>query len=56
VERSGLGSPRKGEMPIYQNAGPVGVVVAGQFSNAFLNFFSLNLVYKFGAENSSPGR
>jgi hypothetical protein len=39
-----------GEMPVYQNAGPVRGTVAGQFPNTFINFFSLNLTYKFGIE------
>jgi len=39
-----------GEMPVYQNAGPVRGTVAGQFTNSFINFFSLNLTYKFGIE------
>jgi long-chain fatty acid transport protein len=39
-----------GEMPVYQNAGPVRGTVAGQFTNTFINFFSLNLTYKFGID------
>ena len=37
-----------GEMPVYQAGGPVLGTVAGQFTNAFYNFFTLNATYKFG--------
>ena len=37
-----------GEMPVYQSGGPVLGTVAGQFTNAFINFFTLNMIYKFG--------
>jgi len=37
-----------GEMSVYQSANPVLGTVAGQFTNAFINFFSLNMVYRFG--------
>ena len=40
----------QGELPIYQSAGPVRGTVAGQFTNAFINFFSLNMIYKFGID------
>ncbi|HVA39123.1 MAG TPA: hypothetical protein VNF49_00545 [Candidatus Binataceae bacterium] len=40
----------QGELPVYQNAGPVLGTVAGQFTNTFINFFSLNLIYKFGID------
>lgn len=40
----------QGELPIHQNAGPVRGTVAGQFTNTFINFFSLNMIYKFGVE------
>jgi long-chain fatty acid transport protein len=36
-----------GEMPVYQNGGPVLGTVSGQFTNTFIDFFSLNLTYKF---------
>lgn len=36
-----------GEMPVYQSAGPVLGTVAGQFTNTFINFFSLNMAYRF---------
>ena len=39
-----------GEMPVYQNGGPVLGTVAGQFTNTFINFFTLNMIYKFGIE------
>ncbi len=32
------------ELPIYQSAGPVRGAVAGQFTNTFVNFFSLNVI------------
>jgi long-chain fatty acid transport protein len=38
-----------GEMPIHQSGGPVLGTVAGQFTGAYINFFSLNMIYKFGA-------
>jgi long-chain fatty acid transport protein len=37
-----------GEMSVHQSESPVLGTVAGQFTNAFLNFFSLNMVYRFG--------
>jgi len=37
-----------GEMPVYQAGGPVLGTVAGQFTNTFINFFTLNVTYKFG--------
>ena len=37
-----------GEMPVYQAGGPVLGTVAGQFTNTFMNFFTLNATYKFG--------
>jgi len=40
----------QGELPIYQNAGPVRGTVAGQYTNTFFNFFSLNMIYKFGID------
>ena len=40
----------QGELPIYQNEGPVRGTVAGQYTNTFFNFFSLNMIYKFGIE------
>lgn len=40
----------QGEMPLYQSAGPVRGTVAGQFTNTFVNFFSLNMTYKFGID------
>ena len=40
----------QGEMPVYQNAGPVRGMVAGQFTNTFINFFSLNMIYRFGID------
>ena len=39
-----------GEMPVYQNGGPVLGTVAGQFTNAFINFFTLNMIYRFGID------
>jgi long-chain fatty acid transport protein len=39
-----------GEMPVYQNGGPVLGTVAGQFTNTFVNFFTLNMIYKFGID------
>jgi long-chain fatty acid transport protein len=36
-----------GEMPVYQSAGPALGTVAGQFTGTFINFFSLNMIYKF---------
>jgi len=38
----------QGELPVYQSAGPLRGTVAGQFTDTFINFFSLNLIYKFG--------
>ncbi|HUY19446.1 MAG TPA: outer membrane protein transport protein [Candidatus Binataceae bacterium] len=40
----------QGELPVSQNSGPVLGTVAGQFTNTFINFFSLNLIYKFGTD------
>lgn len=40
----------QGEMPVYQAGGPVIGTVAGQFTNTFFNFFSLNMIYKFGID------
>jgi long-chain fatty acid transport protein len=40
----------QGEMPVYQNGGPVLGTVAGHFTNTFINFFSLNMAYKFGID------
>lgn len=37
----------KGELPVYQSARPVLGTVAGEFTNTFVNFFSLNLIYTF---------
>ena len=37
-----------GEMPVYQAGGPVLGTVAGQFTNTFMNFFTLNATYQFG--------
>ena len=39
-----------GEMPLYQSGGPVLGTVSGQFTNAYVNFFSLNMIYRFGIE------
>jgi hypothetical protein len=39
-----------GEMPVHQSTGPVLGTVAGQFTNTFVNFFSLNLIYRFGMD------
>ena len=39
-----------GELPIDQSAGPVRGTVAGHFTNTFFNFFSLNMIYKFGID------
>jgi long-chain fatty acid transport protein len=36
-----------GEMPVYQSASPALGTVAGQFTGTFINFFSLNMTYKF---------
>jgi long-chain fatty acid transport protein len=38
----------QGELPVYQSSGPILGTVAGQFTNTFFNFFSLNMAYKFG--------
>jgi long-chain fatty acid transport protein len=40
----------QGELPVHQSAGPVRGTVAGQFTNTFINFFSLNMIYKFGID------
>ena len=39
-----------GELPVYQNGGPVLGTVSGQFTNTFINFFTLNMIYKFGID------
>jgi long-chain fatty acid transport protein len=39
-----------GEMPLHQDSNPVLGTVAGQFTNTFVNFFSLNMAYKFGVD------
>ena len=39
-----------GEMPLYQSGGPVLGTVSGQFTNAYINFFTLNMIYRFGIE------
>ena len=39
-----------GELPVYQNGGPVLGTVSGQFTNTFINFFTLNVIYKFGID------
>jgi long-chain fatty acid transport protein len=40
----------QGELPVNQNEGPVRGTVAGQFTNTFINFFSLNVIYRFGVD------
>ena len=37
----------EGSLPLHQSKGLLPTVTSGEFTNTLINFFSLNLIYKF---------